>query len=509
GEAEPVKTHQRESPQDEIVERGNGGGRAQSVSGGEVRRLAFRLLGTGAVAALSIGAVIYGTAYGRGHAAAPDIAGVAGSPLFFLGLTAAFGASILAARLVESGTAGRSGAAFAVVIGVAAALRIIALPATPGLSDDIYRYLWDGHVQAAGINPYLHAPAAPQLDPLATAYRDRINNPELPTIYPPVSQMVFLAASLAGGSVVAMKGLLCLIDMGTILTLAAILRRRGMAPSRVVIYAWSPLAILEVGWNGHQDAAGVLLLTLAVLGIEAGRGGLSMAAGALSGAAKYIGWLVLPCAARRSKGRARLWWIAAPAAAAIAWLPYAGAGWKVLGSLGVYAEQWRFNDSLFAVLLRAVETLGLPGLARTAIAAAGLGGTALVRFAGPLWLAKGIAAALFVAFAVRVLRRGWEDPLRHLLALVGAALLLSPTLHPWYLLWIVPLMAIVPRVSWLWLSWAILVCSYPMMALKLAGLPPAGWLGWVEYVPFFVMLAVESARRRLWEADGGGWVRTV
>jgi hypothetical protein len=458
------------------------------------------------VAAASLGLVIYGTG-SRGL----DISTVASSPLFYIGVTAAFLASVWAAWLVETHPAAGSAVPFGIVMAGAVILRLMALPAAPGLTDDIYRYLWDGQVQARGINPFLHPPEAAELDGVETGYRSLINNPELPTIYPPVSQMVFLAATLMGGTVIGMKSLLLLFDLGTILALAAILKHRGMAPSRVVIYAWSPIAVIEVGWNGHQDPIGVCLLMIAALGIIKGRSVVSITAAALSGAAKYIGWLSLPAAVKRSRWLPLL---ALPAALALVYAPYASAGAGVLGSLLAYAERWRFNDSIFALLLRGVERLDLTEHARSALLWAGWldpaarwESSVALRLTEPLSLAKWIGAGLFIAFAVRILRRAWTDPLREILGLLGAALLLAPVLHPWYLLWIAPFMAVLPRVSWLWLTYAILVTSYPMMATRTSQAEPLGWLVFFEYVPFFVILAVESARRRLWEMDGEGWRR--
>ncbi len=460
------------------------------------------LVGAGCAAALGLGAVVWATG-----ASSPGIATVASSPLFFLGLTGAFAASLYAAWLVETAPGVAGGAGFMVVLAGALILRCLALPADPALSDDIYRYLWDGHVQSRGLNPYASAPTDPALDGIATDYRGLINNPELRTIYPPVSQMVFLGAAALGGGMLGMKILLVLFDLVTILALVALLKRRGMAPARVVIYAWSPLAVIEVAWSGHQDSIGVCLLTLALLAVVRGRSAPAVIAATLSGAAKYAGWLALAALSTRIQRRALA---AIPLVAALCYLPYLGAGAGVLGSLLVYAEHWRFNDSVFALLVRGVESLRLSEGLRSAIGTAGLVGplpeptTDLARWTAALTLAKAIAAALFVAIAWRILRRRLEDPAREILGLLGAALVLSPTLHPWYLLWIAPLLALVPRISWCWLTWAAPLFGYPLMAMKLAGAEPPGWLPWAEYAPFYVMLGVEAARLRLWER-GGGW----
>lgn len=433
----------------------------------------------------------------------PALASVVASPAFYTGITLAFGASLWAAWIVSFEAAARSKAALAIVFGAAAVFRLMLIPATPALSDDVYRYLWDGHVQSAGINPYRHPPDDPALDPIATWYRGRINNPDLPTIYPPLTQAIFLAASLLPASVISMKGVVILFDLGTIAVVAALLRLSGAGPARVVIYAWSPLAILEVAWSGHCDPIGVFFLSGALLLSIAGRRRLSIAAAALSGCAKYAGYLALPALGKRSGPRAL---VVAPLVAMAIYLPYLAAGWGVFGSLFAYAERWRFNDSAFSVILSIVERLGLPGLSRSALFRLGILDTSarwetsvVLRLTEPLSIAKLLASVILVAFAAYVLRKGWNDPVRETLAILGAALILSPTLHPWYLLWVAPLLAIAPRLSFLWLTFAAPMFSYPMLAASTVGSDPLRWLGLLEFVPFAFFLAVESARRRLWE----------
>ena len=111
--------------------------------------------------------------------------------------------------------------------GFAILFRVVLLPCVPFLSDDIYRYLWDGHVQLAGINPYLYPPDAPELESIRTAWHARINNPSISTIYPPFAQMVFAAGALAGGSLLALKALWTLADLAACLLLTRIARRTG------------------------------------------------------------------------------------------------------------------------------------------------------------------------------------------------------------------------------------------------------------------------------------------
>src|SRR6185369_1154978 len=129
------------------------------------------------------------------------------------------------------------------VIAAAALFRIILLPATPTLSDDIYRYIWEGGLQVEGLNPYLHAPSDPELAPYRDHIYDRINNKELPAIYPPLMQWVFALGALPGRSPLVMKCLFVAADIGLILALGLLLRAKGLPGARCLIYAWNPLAV--------------------------------------------------------------------------------------------------------------------------------------------------------------------------------------------------------------------------------------------------------------------------
>ena len=128
--------------------------------------------------------------------------------------------------------------AAAIVGGFAVLFRLLLLDTAPSLSDDIYRYLWDARVQAAGGNPYAHAPDAAPLEGLRDEDWSRINHPELVTVYPPVAQWFFLAAHLVWPGVTGLKAALVLCDLLLIAVLWRLLRVRGQRPERALLYAW-------------------------------------------------------------------------------------------------------------------------------------------------------------------------------------------------------------------------------------------------------------------------------
>src|SRR5690348_11531807 len=163
--------------------------------------------------------------------------------------------------------------ALTLILGTAMLLRLIALAAPIFLSDDINRYIWDGRVQAAGINPYRYIPTDPHLAPLRDeAIFPNINrNNYAPTIYPPVAQMLFLLANRFGQTALAIKLTFVAIEAIGIGALVYVLPATGRPRGHILFYAWHPLPIWEIAGSGHLDAAVVAFAALALAAAVAGR----------------------------------------------------------------------------------------------------------------------------------------------------------------------------------------------------------------------------------------------
>ena len=382
-------------------------------------------------------------------------------------------------------------------LALAALFRVTLLFAPPFYSDDMYRYLWDGHVQVDGhLNPYLHAPDAAPLVPLRGDLFSRVNHPDIPTLYPPVAEAFFATVVLASRSVPVMKGAMALLDLTLIGVLLQLLTRVGLPREQVLIYAWSPLVVAEVAGNGHVDVLAVLLL---VAGILLERPLLSTAALGLSIASKFLSLLTFPVLSRRWRAR---FWAVPILVVALAYLPYAPAEAALFRGLRAYALRWQHNDSLFTPLLGFLEWIRptpplKAGIARLNSMLGYLGWVeVLYSYAYPVYLARllslGIAAVLASLLA-------WKrvDPVRGSFLVIGAVLLLSPTVYPWYLLWIVPFLALRPNRAWILLT-GLVPLSYLDPGPLLDGLSGRPWVRWVEYSPFFALLlwdAVTSSHR--------------
>ena len=164
-------------------------------------------------------------------------------------------------------TCGEEKNAIRLIWGIGLAMRVMVIPLTPELSDDVYRYLWDGHVQYSGVSPYLYAPADPALESIRTLWHEKINHPDIPTLYPPLAQLLFFTTWIIGGTIFVAKLLWVAFDIltGSVIVRIARSLERPVLPI-LVWYFWSPLLIVEVAWNGHFDIIGVFLAYLVALG---------------------------------------------------------------------------------------------------------------------------------------------------------------------------------------------------------------------------------------------------
>lgn len=295
------------------------------------------------------------------------------------------------------------------IVGVALAARVLLLGTPPTLSEDVYRYRWDGRVQAAGINPYRFPPDAPELAPLRDEQYRLIGFPHLRTVYPPLSQAAFRAGEWLGGTVTAQKAVFVGSELLTVLALVLLLRRRGASLLWLAAYLLHPLVILEVAGSGHNDALGAGLLWLGVAAWDGGRRRGAAAAWGAAFLSKFVSALMVP------------------------WLWFRRDARKELGLL--------IGLSLVPMLL---FPHAAPALVESFSSMAGRTSSNASLLAGSLaWLSGSAAAGRWMALlALALFLYGWarrcEDPVRYVVGALAAAALAAPVLHPWYLVWLVP-----------------------------------------------------------------------
>jgi hypothetical protein len=428
---------------------------------------------------------------------------------------------------------GRARPLGALVLAGATGLTLVAAPSV--LSDDVYRYRWDARVSLAGIDPYAHPPEDPALAGLRDAQWRRINHREIPTIYPPLAQGLFVLAFGLWPSTAALKLLALLCHLLSSALLARAVDALGEAGGRAAstrataLLALNPLALSEAALGGHVDAAMglcVLALAIALHRRRPWRSALLMAA---ASGIKLASLVALPLLWRFRTGAL----VVGVVLSLLALLPLSSAGHASPGAVsGVahYAQRWRGNEGPFAVLELATTAL-VDVVART-YARDGVGPREVElpplrplmrRLTGgrldpnaalraerkqprppaifdrghlSALLARGIAAALCLGLAVWLALRG-HPPAAALRAVLLSVLLLAPQVHPWYLLWLLPLeLALGRRTVLVWSA-----------VIGVAYLPLDGWLAhrqWVEapaarvleYGLVLVSLAFEQWSRR-------------
>lgn len=260
----------------------------------------------------------------------------------FIGLALLSGLlAFVATRLAEKAQSFES---LAVILAVAIVLRLIVLPLEPLLSNDVYRYVWDGRVQAAGINPYRFVPADPALSGLRDeAIFARMNRADYAvTIYPPIAQMFFFAVTRIGESVTVMKAALVACEAVTVAVIIDLLRRLGLPTTLVVAYAWHPLPVWEIANSGHIDSLMVALMMLGIWLAISSRELAGALAVTLAALIKPFALLALPALWRPFDWRMPTLVIAVIAAA---YGPYLSVGTGVLGFLTTgYAAEERIES---------------------------------------------------------------------------------------------------------------------------------------------------------------------
>jgi len=319
------------------------------------------------------------------------------------------------------------------IVGGAVVLRLVALAFDPVFSDDIYRYVWEGHAFARGLSPYAAAPAdavfAQLRGELPTIFA-RMNHPDVSAAYPPLVQALHgvlvrigsLAAGPERGALLALRSFYALCDLALLLPLAQLVRRAGRPTSLLCAWAWSPLVALEFAGSGHFDSLALLLCVsgLAAFGREPQGAQRRSHAATLLGfatAVKYLPAAALAACVRRVRVLPFLVAFGLAVAASflpLVWLDQGARG--LWGGLGEYGRRWEGGSLVFRFVDAGVRHLQMDDpqlVGRRAVAA--------------LWL-----GVLLVVWVRRI------EPLRGFAFAALAFVVLTPTLHPWYGLWLLP-----------------------------------------------------------------------
>ncbi|MDY6992087.1 MAG: hypothetical protein SVR94_05700 [Pseudomonadota bacterium] len=340
----------------------------------------------------------------------------------------------------------------------------------PLFEDDFYRYLWDGYRFATAGSPYGLAPEAFFTDAtvpfLFHRILDQVNYPEVPTIYGPTLQYLFLTSYfIMPGSVKVLQLLLIGIDI----ILIGLLFK--LAPARqVLLYAWNPLVIKEIALTAHPDGLGVCLLIAAVLFQRHQKFNAAALCLAFGVAAKVFALLLVPFVLAAGRWRHYLLFAST---VLLLYGPFWYQGSSDMTALSLFARSWEFNSALF----------GLFTLMVSAMTAKVILGSGFLLFL--------IAYYIYYRQHPHLVRGDW---------IYGLLLLIAPVINAWYWLWVLPFAVIYPSV-WAWSASIALLLSY-ITALNLGDfsvLPyqQPVWARWLEWSLIGIAVLIDSQRRRL------------
>ncbi len=376
-------------------------------------------------------------------------------------------------------TTGRERPGFAWALALVVLMQVVCLLHGPSLSDDIYRYLHEGRLVLAGVNPYTLAPEATAPE-LRGPYFDLINNADIPAAYPPACQYALAAGAALSDEPLGMKLVFGACSVLVFVVLWRWLPLLGIAAPRALIWGACPLIAIEFAGQGHSDSLAVLFVVLALWLSSRARSVAASAALGVATAAKFMPAVLLPFVLRDARSRRR--WLAATAfaiALIALYTPFLAAPSEMFRGLTEYAVRWRSNDSLFALMHYATEAfIDLGWFADL--------DTKLLK--EPQRLSKIPLAILFGAVMLWRWRRG-DSAHRAAFWLFATFIALAPTVHPWYVAFVVPFLCLYPSYGLMAFTGTVFMTYHVLPRWHAEGVwEERAWVVVVEYVPFYVGL---------------------
>lgn len=407
------------------------------------------------------------------------------------------------------------------IFGFAILFRVILLFSPPSLSDDLYRYIWDGHLLGSGVNPYAFPVNSPSLDSFSIPLRGLVNHNWMASPYLPVSQLIFsIVEFLIPQNVLAFQMTAVIFDLLTGWLVMDILGKLGLSRQNVLIYLWNPLVIVEFAHGAHVDAVMIFLMMLAIWFLlkESQQhsyyrfgSAISLAAATLT---KFLPVLLLPMFWWRWRWKNRLLFAAILITSFALFIPGAGLGivgpqdgTGVFGALRIYLQHWNFNSGIYHWL--EVWLSGYPTTGGVPVEIVGQ---------SPIYIAKAISAALLglaIFIAAWLAWRNEKSDNQNLQAKnlafiqlamlpLGAYLLLTATVHPWYVTLIIPLLSFFSPSAlksspcrsffWPWVYFSMVVTLSYLTYLDPNNLREIYWVRIVEYIPFYGLILWASWR---------------
>ena len=320
-------------------------------------------------------------------------------------------------------------------IGLSILLRLILVFSMPNLSNDVYRFIWDGRLMVQGYNPFDHLPLyylenETGLKGITPQLYESFGSKNFYTVYPPVAQAQFGSACWffpqdAYWSSVFMKIWLFIFEIGTILLIIKLLNKFRLPDKNVLLYALNPLILFEIMGNLHFEGAMIFFLLLAVWLFTVEKFNWSAVAFALSICSKLLTILFLPFFIKRIGWKSNIqYFLVVGISCVLLFLPIINTSfiYNFSDSLGLYFQKLEFNAS-FYYFFRWV-LFQITGYNQIAVLGPALGMVAAVLI-------------LYVAFVKQICKGeranvNWLHLIRYWLFAICIYLFCTTTMHPWY-----------------------------------------------------------------------------
>lgn len=311
------------------------------------------------------------------------------------------------------------------LFGLGLALRITLLFSVPILSDDYFRFLWDGFLINEGYNPFEYKPSDLieqfQSSKIGNELFTNMNSPDYYSIYPPVNQWIFFISTIPENifaGIVIIRLFILGFEIGTYLIIKKILHRYNLQSSRVWWYWLNPLVILELTGNLHSEGILIFFLLFALHNfakLKDFNGGLLLGLSVLSKLFSLMFFPLILLKARLYRSKKVL--IGAVPIIIIAFLPFLN--WlnftHFLSSIDLYFQSFEFNGSLFNI----VRWLGFK-----------VYNYDIIKTAGPLLSIISLVLILLISWLFRFRNR--LQIFKALTLIISVYLFFSPIVHPWY-----------------------------------------------------------------------------
>jgi alpha-1,6-mannosyltransferase len=339
------------------------------------------------------------------------------------------------------------------LIGIAVFFRLILLFCHPALSDDFYRFIWDGQLLSHGLNPFSHLPqdiypGSISEIPLADTLYSHLNTLQKSnyTCYPPFNEVFFFLAALLFpknlfGNILIMRVFILLAETGTIIYGIKTLKLLGKNEGKILLYALNPLVIIELTGNLHFEAVMIFFLILGLYFWVKNRNSFAAMAVGMSASVKLITLIVLPFFMKKHHLKDQIiFFIVSFTSFILLLLPIflSNQQAEFFSTVALYFHNFQFNSSILSLLRQYMLRLS---------------GLDLVFVFGPLlsFVSLLIISALF-------LFRNNKQPLIALESILFALTVyyfLTTTVHPWYIT-ILVILSIFTRFSYP-VAWSLMV----------------------------------------------------